>query len=206
MKYRRERGSRTKSLIPEHEVFARRRRRDKIPSSSSNNSSPNADDAVRYNLSISQPTTPTSKAAPDQKLNANEIVLASLKLPVQMINQTDILSTVQPLSLTSDLSDIPYIEDSDTNNGYRSTNQSSIAQSASTSSITKNLGQSMKKCSFPLTKLKSQYKPAQLTLTTVPIDQSSRDQDKNVSAKQPSSNIYATEQKTHSVPPMSTGE
>lgn len=125
-----------------------------------------------------------------------------------MINQTDILSTVQPLSLTSDLSDIPYIEDSD-NNGYRSTmtsiSQPSIAQSVSTSSITKNLGQSMKKCSFPLTKLKSQYKPAQLKLTTVPIDQSSRDQDKNVSAKQPSSNIYATEQKTHSVPPMSTG-
>lgn len=204
MKCRRERGTRTKSLIPEHEVFARRRRRDKIPSSSLNNSSPNADEAVRYNLSISQPTTPTSKTAPDQKLNANEIVLASLKLPVQMINQTDILSTVTPLSLTSNLSDIPYIEDSD-NNGYRSTmtsaSQSSITQSASASSITKNLGQSMKKCSFPLTKLKSQYKPAQLTLTTVPIDQSSKVQDK----KQPTSNVYATEQKTHSVP-MSTGQ
>lgn len=199
-------------MIPEHEVFARRRRREKLPSSSSNNSSPNADDAVRYNLSLSPPTTPTSKTNSDHRSNSNEVLLASLKLPVQMINTTahhaDIVSTVTPLSLTSDLSDIPYIEDNDSNSVYRSamnvpSSHQPITQSSSTSSITKNFGQSMKKCSFPLTKLKSQYKPTQLTLSAVPIDQPPMDKDKTSSGKQSTTNI--NEQKAHSIQ-TSTGK
>lgn len=170
MDFRRERSSRTKSLIPEQEsVFSRRRRR--VPSSSSNTSSPITDDAIRYNLNISPPTSPTSKT------NSNEVLLASLKLPVQMVSTTahhaDIISTAIPLSLTSDLSDIPYIEDAETNNGYRSTTNV-IPQP----SPTKTLAAITKKTGFPLTKLKSQFKPAQLTLSAVPIDQGTKDVEK----------------------------
>lgn len=214
-------------------MFSRRRRREKLPSSSSNNSSPSADDAVRYNLNISPPTSPTNKANPDYKSNTNEVLLASLKLPVQMINTTaihaDVVSTAPPLSLTSDLSDIPYIEDADTNNGFRST--TNVASSYSTTSVpqqpqqqqttlatsssAKSLSQTnplLKKCAFPLTKLKSQYKPAQLTLSTVPMDQvntaTSKDQDKQQSSKPrmvEATVVYTTEPKSTSITNISIG-
>lgn len=190
---RRERSSRTKSLIPDQEsVFSRRRRR--VPSSSSNLSSQFTDDAIRYNLSISPPTTPTSKS------NPNEVLLASLKLPVQMVNTSaihaDVVSTAAPLSLTSDLSDIPYIEDAETNNGYRST--TNITQQSSPTS--KTLGSMTKKSGFPLTKLKSQFKPA---LSAVPINQGTRDIDKVISSVgKPTPTNLVEPITTHSVPVM----
>lgn len=196
--FRRERGSsRTKNTAPEQEsVFSRRRRR--IPSSSSNTSSPLTDDAIRYNLNISPPTSPTSKSS-----STNEVLLASLKLPVQMVNTSaihvDVQPTAAPLSLTSDLSDIPYIEDAETNNGYRSSaivTPPQLTQSKSLSSMTKKTG-------FPLTKLKSQFKPAQLTLSAVPIDQGTKDVDKQLSSsKQSGVNINTVDPNPHSVPIM----
>lgn len=192
--FRRERGSRTKSLIPEQEsVFSRRRRR--VPSSSSNTSSPLTDDAIRYNLSISPPTTPTSKS------NSNEVLLASLKLPVQMVSTSahhaDVIPTATPLSLTSDLSDIPYIEDAEVSNGYRST--TNVTPQISTS---KSMGSITKKSGFPLTKLKSQFKPAQLTLTAVPIDQGTKDIDKIASTGKQTRSNSSVEPIPHIVPVM----
>ncbi|XP_031640723.1 uncharacterized protein LOC116352342 isoform X2 [Contarinia nasturtii] len=195
---RRERGSRTKSLIPDQEsVFSRRRRR--VPSSS-NTITPLTDDGIRYNLNLSPPTTPTSKS----NNSNNEVLLASLKLPVQMVNTSaihaDIISTAAtPLSLTSDLSDIPYIEDAETNNGYRSTTTITPPQQSPTS---KTLSSIAKKSGFPLTKLKSQFKPAQLTLTTVPIDQGTKDVDKLISAAQKQTGNNTIEPHTHSIPVM----
>lgn len=197
--FRRERGSsRTKNTAPDQEsVFARRRRR--IPSSSSNTSSPLTDDAIRYNLNLnlSPPTSPTSKSS-----STNEVLLASLKLPVQMVNTSaihvDVQPTSAPLSLTSDLSDIPYIEDAEANNGYRSSatvTPSQLSQSKSLSSMTKKTG-------FPLTKLKSQFKPAQLTLSAVPIDQGAKDVDEALSSSKPGVNINTVDTNQHSVPIM----
>ncbi|XP_055320949.1 uncharacterized protein LOC129577599 isoform X2 [Sitodiplosis mosellana] len=200
---RRERSSRTKSLIPDQEsVFSRRRRR--VPSSSSNTSSPLTDDAIRYNLNISPPTTPTSKS------NSNEVLLATLKLPVQMVHtqsaiHADVVSTDAPLSLNSDLSDIPYIEDAETNNGYRSTtNVTPQPSPTKITSTTTTLGSITKKSGFPLTKLKSQFKPAQLTLTTVPIDQGTKDVDKgnSVLGSGKQSGINSVEPSPHNVPVM----
>lgn len=215
---RRERGSRSKNTAPDQEsVFSRRRRR--IPSSSSNTSSPLTDDAMRYN--ISPPTTPTTKTSGGGGGNSsnnspNEVLLASLKLPVQMVNtsaiQVDVhTTTASPLNLTSgltsDLSDIPYIEDAETNNGYRSssitsiTPQQPITQSKSLSAMTKKSG-------FPLTKIKSQFKPAQLTLSAVPIDQGIKDVDKQTQSASSSSTTTkpstsnTIETKPHSVPMM----
>lgn len=198
IQFRRERGSsRSKNTTTDQEsVFARRRRR--VPSSSSNTSSPLTDEAIRYNLNISPPTTPTTKTS-----STNEVLLASLKLPVQMVNTSaihvDVQSTAAPLSLTSDLSDIPYIEDAETNNGYRSSatvTPSQLTQSKSVGSITKKAG-------FPLTKLKSQFKPAQLTLSTVPIDQGTKGVDKQLSSsKQSGVNTTTAETNPHSVPIM----
>lgn len=208
---RRERGSRSKNLNPEHDAFSRRRRRER-PSSSSNNSSP-SDDAVRYNLNLnlSPPTTPTNKSSPDHKSNSNEVLLASLKLPVQMINTTaihaDVLTTAPPLSLTSDLSDIPYIEDVDANNGFRNTTNVTPAysvqqQQQSTLATSKSLSQTnplLKKCAFPLTKLKSQYKPTQTPLSTVPIDQTNPSKDSDKQSTKPrmveTTVLYTTEPK-----------
>lgn len=223
---RRERGSRSKNSASEQEsVFSRRRRR--IPSSSSNTSSPLTDDAMRYN--ISPPTTPTTKSSGGNN-STNEVLLASLKLPVQMINtaaiQVDVhTATASPLNLTSgltsDLSDIPYIEDAETNNGYRSSSITSITpqqqpqqqqpqQQPQPPPITqsKSLSAMTKKSGFPLTKLKSQFKPAQLTLSAVPIDQGTKDVDKQThsaggggnSTKPSTSNTIET--KPHSVPMM----
>lgn len=220
---RRERGSRSKNTGSEQEsVFSRRRRR--MPSSSSNTSSPLTDDAMRYN--ISPPTTPTTKTSGGSN-STNEVLLASLKLPVQMINtsaiQTDVQTiTASPLNLTSgltsDLSDIPYIEDAETNNGYRSSSITSIAPppqplqqlpqpQAQPIAQSKSLSALTKKSGFPLTKLKSQFKPAQLTLSTVPIDQGTKDVDKQThgagggsAAKPSTSNPIDT--KPHSVPMM----
>lgn len=229
---RRERGSRSKNTASEQEsVFSRRRRR--IPSSSSNTSSPLTDDAMRYN--ISPPTTPTTKTSGGGGGGGNatnEVLLASLKLPVQMINtsaiQVDVqTTTASPLNLTSgltsDLSDIPYIEDGDTNNGYRSSSITSIAPppqpllqqaqqaqpqpQAPPITQSKSLSALTKKSGFPLTKLKSQFKPAQLTLSAVPIDQGTKDVDKQThsasggsAAKPSTSNTIET--KPHSVPMM----
>lgn len=188
---------------------------------------------MRYN--ISPPTTPTTKTSGSGGGNnsTNEVLLASLKLPVQMINtsaiQVDVhTTTASPLNLstglTSDLSDIPYIED-ETNNGYRSSSitsitpqsqpqpqqqqqQQPIAQSKSLSAMTK------KSSGFPLTKLKSQFKPAQLTLSAVPIDQGTKDGDKQThsagsgagsgggSSAKPSTTI---DTKPHHSVPMMTG-
>lgn len=192
--FRRERGSRTKSLIPEQEsVFSRRRRR--VPSSSSNTSSPLTDDAIRYNLSISPPTTPTSKS------NSNEVLLASLKLPVQMVStpahHADVMPTATPLSLTSDLSDIPYIEDAEVSNGYRST--TNVTPQIPTS---KSMGSITKKSGFPLTKLKSQFKPTQLTLSAVPIEQGTKDAEKTASAGKQTRSNSSVEPIPHSVPVM----
>lgn len=108
----------------------------------------------------------------------------------------DVISTAAPLSLTSDLSDIPYIEDAETNNGYRST--TNVTPQPSPTKITSALGSITKKSGFPLTKLKSQFKPAQLTLSTVPIDQGTKDVDKT--GKQTGSN--SVEPIPHSVPVM----
>lgn len=210
---RRERGSRSKNTVSDQEsVFLRRRRR--IPSSSSNTSSPLTDDAMRYN--ISPPTTPTTKnsgGGGSSNNSTNEVLLASLKLPVQMVNtsaiQVDVhTTTASPLNLTSgltsDLSDIPYIEDAETNNGYRSssitslTAQQPIAQSKSLSALTKKSG-------FPLTKIKSQFKPAQLTLSAVPIDQGAKDVDKmqtQSGTTKPSTSNTIDQTKPHSVPMM----
>lgn len=224
---RRERGSRSKNSGQEQEsVFARRRRR--IPSSSSTTSSPLTDqDAMRYNLS--PPPTPTTKSGSNNS-STNEVLLASLKLPVQMVSASAIQMDVHtaaasPLNLTSDLSDIPYIEDAETNNGYRSSSitsitaqpqqpmappppqqqpqpqpQQSIAQSKSLSAMTKKSG-------FPLTKIKSQFKPAQLTLSAVPIDQGTKVVDKQAhhtsaatTAKPSASSTI--DAKPHSVPMM----
>lgn len=114
-------------------------------------------------------------------------------------HHVDVISTAAtPLSLTSDLSDIPYIEDAETNNGYRSTTITSPQQSPTS----KTLSTIAKKSSFPLTKLKSQFKPAQLTLTTVPIDQGTKDVDKLISAGQKQTGNNKVEPSTHSIPVM----
>lgn len=179
---------------------------------------------MRYN--ISPPTTPTSKTSGGSN-STNEVLLASLKLPVQMIStpaiQVDVqTTTASPLNLTSgltsDLSDIPYIEDAETNNGYRSSSITSIAAPqpllqqqpqpqppAQPIAQSKSLSAMTKKSGFPLTKLKSQFKPAQLTLSAVPIDQGTKDVDKQThsaggsSAAKPSTTI---DTKPHSVPMM----
>lgn len=201
-----------------------------MPSSSSNTSSPLTDDAMRYN--ISPPTTPTTKTSGGSN-STNEVLLASLKLPVQMINtsaiQVDVqTTTASPLNLTSgltsDLSDIPYIEDAETNNGYRSSSITSLTPSqpppqqqqqpqpqpqAQPITQSKSLSAMTKKSGFPLTKLKSQFKPAQLTLSAIPIDQGTKDVDKQTqsagggvsgAAKPSTSNTIET--KPHSVPMM----
>lgn len=105
----------------------------------------------------------------------------------------DVVSTATPLSLTSDLSDIPYIEDADVNNGYRSATSITpqLSQSKSVGSVTKKSG-------FPLTKLKSQFKPAQLTLTAVPIDAGTKDDKGITDSKQLGLNL--SEPTPHSVP------
>lgn len=199
-------------MIPEQQesVFSRRRRR--IPSSSSIVPTTLTDDPIRYNANISPPTTPTSKSN-----SSNEVLLGSLKLPVQMVTTSalhaDVVSTATPLSLTSDLSDIPYIEDAETNNGYRTattvvTPQSQSSSSASpsaTSSSPKTLTSFTKKGGFPLTKLKSQFKPAQLTLGPVPIDQGTKDIDKIISSGKQQSRISVNtvvEPIPHSIPMM----
>lgn len=105
----------------------------------------------------------------------------------------DVQPTAAPLSLTSDLSDIPYIEDAETNNGYRSS--TTVIPSQLTQS--KSLGSMTKKSGFPLTKLKSQFKPAHLTLSAVPIDQGTKDVD-----KQHTSTKQSAETNPHSVPIM----
>lgn len=194
-------------MIPEQQesVFSRRRRR--IPSSSSIVPTTLTDDPIRYNANISPPTTPTSKSN-----SSNEVLLGSLKLPVQMVTTSalhaDVVSTATPLSLTSDLSDIPYIEDAETNNGYRTATTVVTPQSQSSSSATssspKTLASFTKKGGFPLTKLKSQFKPAQLTLGPVPIDQGTKDIDKIISSgKQQSRNsVNTVEPIPHSIPMM----
>lgn len=105
----------------------------------------------------------------------------------------DVISTATPLSLTSDLSDIPFIEDVDVNNGYRSA--TTIAPQLSQS---KSVGSVVKKSGFPLTKLKSQFKPAQLTLTAVPIDATAQDDKTMAGNKQLGLNL--SEPTPHSVP------
>lgn len=184
---------------------------------------------MRYN--ISPPATPTTKTSGSggggggnscNNNSANEVLLASLKLPVQMVNtsaiQVDVhTATASPLNLTtgltsdlSDLSDIPYIEDADANNGYRSSATASIAAQPQPIAQSQSLSAMTKKSGFPLTKLKSQFKPAQLTLSAVPIDQGTKDVDKQqpksasgsggTTSKPSSSNTIET--KPHSVPMM----
>lgn len=109
----------------------------------------------------------------------------------------DVVSTAAPLSLTSDLSDIPYIEDAEANNGYRSTTNVTPQPSP-----TKTTFGSIKKSGFPLTKLKSQFKPAQLSLSTVPIDQGTKDVDKINSGPGKPTGINSVEPIPHSVPVM----
>lgn len=95
--------------------------------------------------------------------------MASLKLPVQILNATsnvEISAAPASLSLSSDLSDIPYIEDGD--NSFRTAPTIPLRQSKSASQT----NQLVKKCAFPLTKLKSQYKPQQVQLTTTANNQS----------------------------------
>lgn len=122
----------------------------------------------------------------------------------------DVIPTATPLSLTSDLSDIPYIEDAETNNGYRSatTITPQTTSPPSSSSSPKTFGSPTKKSGFPLTKLKSQFKPAQLTLlSAVPIDQGTKDIDKAISAGKQQSGVSANtvESIPHSIP-MMTGK
>lgn len=162
----RERGSRNKNLTPEHDTFfSRRRRREKLPSSSSNNSSPSAEDNVSYSyavLNVSPPTSPTYKS-PEYKSNSNEVLMASLKLPVQILNATSTTATETPstaLNLSSDMTDIPYIEDVDS-----PTTNAPIVPLRQSKSVSQ-ANQLVKKCAFPLTKLKSQYKSQQLPLST----------------------------------------
>lgn len=117
----------------------------------------------------------------------------------------DVQPTAIPLSLTSDLSDIPYIEEGETNNGYRISTNITPAQLTPSKShgsmTTMGTPTTIKKSGFPLTKLKSQFKPAQLTLSTVPIDQGTKDVDKQLtSSKQ--TNINTGDTNPHSVPIM----
>lgn len=112
----------------------------------------------------------------------------------------DVVSTAAPLSLTSDLSDIPYIEDAEANNGYRST--TNITPQPSPTKTTSTLGSLTKKSGFPLTKLKSQFKPAQLTLSAVPIEQGAKDVDKIILGPGKQTGINSVEPSPHSVPVM----
>lgn len=118
----------------------------------------------------------------------------------------DIVTTAVPLSLTSDLSDIPYIEDAETNNGYRSTTnitpQPSPTKSTSATTTT-TLGSITKKGGFPLTKLKSQFKPAQLPLSTGSVDQGTKDIDKlAMLGTMKQTGLNSNEPSPHSVPVM----
>lgn len=209
----RERGSRNKNLTPEHDTFfSRRRRREKLPSSSSNNSSPSAEDNVSYSyavLNVSPPTSPTYKS-PEYKSNSNEVLMASLKLPVQILNATSATSTETPstaLNLSSDMTDIPYIEDVDS-----PTSNPPIVPLRQSKSVSQ-ANQLVKKCAFPLTKLKSQYKSQQMpALSTAdsasPTSRSQSDSRRNSgvadgsvdkNASQPSSTLSSGIQKPKSV-------
>lgn len=81
--------------------------------------------------------------------------MASLKLPVQIVSTSTSTAADAPqhsssagIILSSDMHDIPYIEDAD-GGGHSPLRQSKSASQTN---------QLMKKCAFPLTKLKSQYK------------------------------------------------
>lgn len=94
--------------------------------------------------------------------------MASLKLPVQILNATSATTTTTTetpstaLNLSSDMTDIPYIEEVDS-----PTTNAPIAPLRQSKSVSQ-ANQLVKKCAFPLTKLKSQYKSQQLPLSTAP--------------------------------------
>lgn len=103
---RRERGSsRSKSSIPDHDVYSRRRRRDNVQSAGSSGSVVSAEDVQYITMSLTPPTTPKTRIAPDYGSGSTEVLLASLELPVQLSSS----SAIHTLNLTSDLSDIPYM-------------------------------------------------------------------------------------------------
>lgn len=108
-----------------------------------------------YNPSVSYQISP-------RESNANEVLTASLKLPMQKLATISTVPTPTTgvLNLGMDISNIPYIEDSDSNSPTIYGSKPFSSPNEKTSKKPDEVSQhSPTKTSFPLLKKKSQYQP-----------------------------------------------